>query len=91
MKGVFVSHQATDEMHVATETIQLGDDDWGFQFLCRLQRRGKLRSPVERVGTFSGFNFLERLDEVEPLGLREPDERGLLSFKAQTGFALLGR
>jgi hypothetical protein len=39
-----------------------------------------LRSPVERIGTLSGFDLLESLDQVEPLCLGEPDERGLLRF-----------
>jgi CubicO group peptidase (beta-lactamase class C family) len=41
-------------------------------------------------GTLSSFDLLERLNQVEPLSLGEPDKRGLLSFKAQTGLALPG-
>jgi hypothetical protein len=49
-----------------------------------------LRSPVERIGSLSGFNLLKRLNQVEPLSLGEPGERGLLRFKTQTGLALPG-
>jgi len=75
-------------MHVAAETVELCHDDRGFQFLCRLQRCCKLRSPIERIGTLSGFNLLEHLNELEPFSLSKPDELGLLCFKAQTGLAL---
>jgi hypothetical protein len=71
-------------MNVAAQAIELGHDNWGFHFLCRLQRRGELRSPVERIGALSGFNLLERLNEVEPFSLGKPRQGGPLCFKAKT-------
>ena len=86
-----VAHQAADEIYVATEAIQLGNDDRSLVvFLRRLQCRCQLRPPIKGVGTFASFDLRKRLDHVEAFGFRKPCERRLLRFKPQAGLALSG-
>jgi len=55
--------------HFVTKAVELCHNDRGFDFLCRLQRGGELRSPVERIGTlpavlgnFVGANWKRSTD-----------------------------
>jgi hypothetical protein len=77
-------------MHVAAQAVELCHNDRGLQLLRCFQRRGKLRPPIERIGTFSGFNLLERLNEIKPLSLGEPSERGMANnFMLMTLFSIV--
>jgi hypothetical protein len=49
------------------------------------ERRRKLRPAFQGISALAGFNFLEGLNEVKALGVREPRQRGLLRFQAKTG------
>jgi hypothetical protein len=64
-------------MYIAAEAVELCHDDRRFDFLSRLQCCRELRASVERVGTLSGLNLLERLNQVKALSLGKPGERGL--------------
>jgi hypothetical protein len=54
-----VRHQPADEVNVAAEPIELRNNDRRFEFPSRLQRRRELRSAIEGIRTFTGFDLLE--------------------------------
>jgi hypothetical protein len=68
-----VLHQAADEMHVAAEPVELGDDDRAglVDLPGGLERGGELGPAVERVGTLAGLDLGEAVNECgSPLGPR---------------------
>src|ERR1019366_6613314 len=83
----FVRHQTADEMDVATEPVELGNDDGGLVLLCCLQCRGELRSAIERIGALASLDLIERLQQVVAFSLSEPGERLLLGLEAKARLA----
>ena len=64
-EGHMLRHKTGDERHVARQPIELGDSDFAFLFLRRLQRRLQLWPSVERVRALAGFNLGELGDDLE--------------------------
>jgi hypothetical protein len=85
-----VLHQAADEMHVARQPIELGDDNRAtlVELPGRLERGGKLGPAVERVGTFASLNLGKALDNAETLLGGKPGNGLALRLKAESRFAL---
>jgi hypothetical protein len=73
---VRAGHQPADEMDIATEPAQLRHDDWCFDLLGRLERRGELRPTVERIGALAGLDLVKSLEEVLRLLLGPVDMWG---------------
>ena len=51
--------------------------------LGQLERLGELRPSIESVAAFAGLNLAKRFEQIEPLGLGEAGEGGLLRLKAK--------
>lgn len=77
-------HQSRDEMYVAGETVQLGDDEGCAASPTFLKRRDELR-PVDV--TLAALDLLELGDEQGSVG-DEPGNGRALGLKAQTALAL---
>src|SRR5215469_3316996 len=80
-------HEPADEVHVAAQAIELGDDDRRFGFPGSLQGPGQLRPVI--VAVLAALHLDERLGERAAFGLGEPPEGFLLGLKAETRPALL--
>ena len=65
-EGHAVSHQAADEVNVATEPVQLCDGHRAPLAPCFAQRSRKLRAPLEGVGALAGLNLNEDAASVKP-------------------------
>ena len=74
-------HQAADEVNVAAEPVQLGDDDRRLVPLGELESGCQLRALIWRVGALARLNLSESLNQLVILGLGEPGERRLLRFQ----------
>jgi hypothetical protein len=77
-----MGHQAADEMDVAAQSIEFGDDDRRLSLPGGLERGGKLRPAIERIGALAGFDLFERLGKVIALSNSEPLQGGQLRLKA---------
>jgi hypothetical protein len=67
-------------MNIAAKSIQLRDNGWGLHPASRLC--GKLRTAVQRVGTFASLNFGERVSHFVTFGFGKPGNRVVLGFKS---------
>jgi hypothetical protein len=76
-------HQATDEVNVAAEPVQLGDRDRALAMLGLSQRGSQLRAASKRVGTFAGLDLDELTGQLEALGLGEPGNGLALRFQSE--------
>ena len=78
-------HQSTDEVDVAAQSIELGDDNRaGLAVSLRLGQRGyELRPAFERVKAFAGLFLLELGGDLAALGLGEAGDRGALRLDPQ--------
>src|SRR5262245_7601402 len=85
-----MDHKAADEVHVAAEPVQLGDDDRALDLPGRLDSRCQLRSPIDRVGTFAALDLYELCRDGIALLPREPGDRLSLSLLAKTAATLPG-
>jgi hypothetical protein len=88
-KGHFVRHQAADEMHVATEPVQLRHAYRTSPTPRLCQRSGKLWPTLKGVTAFACFDFDERADKVEAFSFRKAAQGFLLCLKPQPRAALL--
>ncbi len=84
-------HQAGNEMNVAAEPVELGDDD-----RARLpvaaglgEGLGELRAALEGVRALARLDLDMLGDDPEPLGLGEPGHGGALGVNAEPAAALL--
>jgi hypothetical protein len=75
-----MSHKAADEVHVAAETVQLGDSDVARGGECGLE----LRSSVNGIFALAGLHLNELTGQFQALGLRELLERPPLRFDTKT-------
>jgi hypothetical protein len=73
-------HQPRDEVHVAAQPIELGDQHRALRLASLRQRSGQLRPPIERVGTLTRFDLDMLGDDLDPLGLRKALNSGFLSL-----------
>jgi uncharacterized protein with von Willebrand factor type A (vWA) domain len=83
-------HQATDEVNVAAEPVQLGDRDRALAMLGLSQRGSQLRAASKRVGTLAGLDLDELTGQLEALGLGEPGNGLALRFQSEAGSPLTG-
>ena len=89
-EGHAMRHQAGNEMHVARETIELGDRDRAAQRPRLGERRRQLRPTIERVASLAGLDLDELGHDLEPLIAREPRQRLALRLDAQDRSGLAG-
>ena len=89
--GEVVKAERADEMHVAADPVEFGRNDRALRLSGSRQRRSELRTTVERVEAFAGFNLDMLCDQSEPFRCCEPLDRGFLSLNPQSGFALTRR
>jgi TolB-like protein len=92
-----VLHQAADEMHVAAEPVELGDDDRAglVDLPGGLERGGELGAAVERVGTLAGLDLGEEKQTATPTAaidapnteLALPDRPSIAVFTNMSGDA----
>jgi hypothetical protein len=80
-----MGHEPGDEMNVATQAIQLGDDDWSPMLARGIEGGGELWPLIERIRPFTGLNLFEGLNQVKVLSLSEAGERSLLCLKTKAG------
>jgi hypothetical protein len=61
-----VAHQAADEVDVAAEPVELGDDDWRAlaAALGGVQRRGELRPTIQGVSPLARLDLGEGLQQI---------------------------
>src|ERR1700690_3859149 len=85
-----MGHQAGDEMHVPRQPVELGNQDRRLCFACRLERRGELRSALQRIGTLARLNLLVYRCYLEVLGRGKAPNRGTLRFEAEPRPSLSG-
>jgi hypothetical protein len=85
-----MDHQAADEVHVAAEPIQLGDDDLSPDLPGRLDSRCQLGPSIERVSTFAGLDLHELGCDGVALFPGEPGDRLSLSLQTETAATLPG-
>ena len=79
-----MSHKAADEVHVAAETVQLGDSDVALEFLGGGECGLELRSSVNGICALAGLHLNELTGQFQALGLRELSERPPLRFDTKT-------
>jgi hypothetical protein len=65
-------HQAGNEMHVARETVELGDRDRATQRARLGERRRQLGPTIERVASLARLDFNKLGGDFKPLVAREP-------------------
>ena len=63
-------------MNIPAKPIQFGDNDRCLGLARSLECRLELRSPVERVSPFAGFDFGVLADDLQPFGLCEIGDGG---------------
>jgi hypothetical protein len=63
-----VLHQAADEVDIAGQPVELGDDDRAalIDLASGLERGGELRAAIERVGTLACLDFDNRSTMRKP-------------------------
>jgi hypothetical protein len=69
-----VHHQPRDEVNVAREPVEFGNDDGRLVLLRKGQRGRQLRPPIQRVRTLAGLDLSELAKDLESLGFREPGQ-----------------
>ncbi len=65
-------HQAGNEMDVPRQTVELGNHDRASQRARLGERCRQLGPAIERVASFTGFNFDELGDDFKPLAFGKP-------------------
>jgi hypothetical protein len=68
-------HQPGDEVHVAAQPVELGDQHRALAPLRPGERRGELRPPVERVSALAGLDLGVGAGQGEPLAGNEARNR----------------
>ena len=67
-----LDHQAADEVHVAPQAVELGDDHRGLELAGVPERRGQLRPTIQRIVALSGLDLgVAGGDLVAVLGRRK--------------------
>jgi hypothetical protein len=83
-----VRHKAVDEVHVAAQAVELGDDDRGFRLAGRGRCLSQHRSAIECVGALAGLDLDVLGQDSQPFGLDKLGNCFALCLEAQTAFAL---
>ena len=76
-------HQPRHERNIAGKPVEFGHHDAALGGAGSRQCSGKLRSPVEGVGTLAAFRLNELGDDCEPLGFGEAGDGGALCFDSK--------
>src|SRR5271169_3370798 len=84
-------HQPRNEMHVSGEAIELRNYDRTFRLASLRKRAAELGTTVESVGALAGFDLDMLAYEIDPFGLGEALDSGLLGLDPQSALALSGR
>jgi hypothetical protein len=84
-----LSHELADEMYVAAEPIELGDDHSAANELRLGQRRLELRPTVEGVRSLGGLDLDMLADELDPLKPWRSGRPLALRVEAKAALALL--
>jgi hypothetical protein len=84
-------HQPRNEMYVAGEAIELGDNDRTFRLAGLRKRAAELWTAVKSVGALSGLDLNMLADELDRFGLGEALNGGFLGLDPQSALALSGR
>jgi hypothetical protein len=74
-------HQAADEMHIASEAVELGNDE----FRPVEPARGERCSELRPISALAGFNLRELADDFPVASIQVIADRLLLCLKAETG------
>jgi hypothetical protein len=82
-KGHLVHHKPRDEMHVAGQPVELGYDNRAACLLRRLDRGGKLRAPIQGVGTLAALMLLECAGDLVAFRLGKRADGFDLRFEPQ--------
>ena len=77
-------HQATDEMHVAAEAIELGDAEMALVLLRVRQRGSELRTAVQGIVALARVNLDKFINDVEAFGLGKVEQRCTLRVEPET-------
>ena len=77
-------HQPADEMHVARQPVELGDDQHRLIFPAGIERGGELRAVVLPAA----LNLGKALNNKFPVSVQEDIDGLLLGFKPQPAAAL---
>ena len=77
-------HEPADEVHVAAETIQLGDAEVTFVLFSVRQRGSELRTAVKRIVALARVDLDKLANDVEALGLGKVDQRCTLRVETET-------
>jgi hypothetical protein len=83
-------HQSRNEVSVAGQAVELGDDDRRLELPGRGQSGGELRASVEGVGALPGFYLREGLGQGVAFGLDIAGERRFLRFETKARSPLAG-
>jgi hypothetical protein len=83
-----VWHQTADEVNIAAQTIELGDDHRTFSAARFRESRRKLRAPIKSVGALATFDFNEGCRDLESFSFSEAGESRALALNAQPRPAL---
>jgi hypothetical protein len=67
-----VDHQSADEVDVARQAIELGDEDGAPRAPRSGHRRGEDRAAIERIGVPAALDLGEFADQLVALALGEP-------------------
>jgi len=79
-----MGHEPADEMHIAAETVQLGDGHMALELLRSCESGLELRTAVEGVGTLARLNLNELADQLQTLRTCKLEEGLPLSFDSET-------
>src|SRR5262249_25066639 len=76
-------HQAGNEMHVAREPVELGDDDGTLELASGRERSLERGPALKCVGTLAGLLLRERVGNRKAFRLGKPVERCPLGVEAK--------
>jgi hypothetical protein len=76
-------HQPGDEVHVARDSIEPGDDHWTTAPSSRIHGCGKLGTTLEGIATRTTLGLLKPVIDYEALSGREVADRLALGLKAK--------
>jgi hypothetical protein len=78
-----VGHEATDEMNVSAETVQLRHGHLAPELLSRSQRGSKLWSAVKCISALASFDLNELTRYLKAFSLGEMGQGRALGFNSQ--------